>query len=265
MSLTDLRRLKKAWETEYPDQAHGGGTALQGFAFQFFQVLLDSVSAWLAADTERRNDPRVYGEYLSDIAELKDSGVLLVTQVKFTQSSGMVSTALADLYRIYQVAEKKIPSLLPRLELRILSARPDIKNVQASIDRWRPKDAAVDEAQLVAFRAKVKTEIKANPHDELLAVLANKLQAETPLTLVRAWLGKLIEVSQERSGYHGVARDIWNDLISLEKSCVRNSGPAMYVWTAEDQPPATFIKGGVSGSTSRGSSSKAPWKAISRF
>ncbi|MEQ1514637.1 MAG: hypothetical protein ABL934_18430, partial [Lysobacteraceae bacterium] len=245
MSLADLHRLKDAWEIEYPDQARGGETALRGFVFQFGQVLLDSVRAWLEADEDRRNDPLVYGEYLSDIAELKDSGVLLVTQVKFTQSSGMVSSALSDLYRVYLVAAAKTPELLPKLKLRILSARPELKNVAGSIARWQPQGVAVDDVQLAAFRSKVRTEIHADPHDELLALLANKLQAEAPLVQVGSWLGKLLDASREGRGYAGVARDVWNDLISLHVARTAKKRPSIYVWTAEDQPPQEIRKGSV--------------------
>lgn len=245
MSLVDLQRLSSAWSQKYPKQAEGGESALMGFAFQCQAVLLASVRAWLESTLQADDDPMAFCEVLSDLAVRKDDGVLVVSQLKYTQSSGMVISALGDLFRIDQVAVSDTPDLLPKLRFRILSARPHLKSVQGTIDDWAPKGVALNDPALVAFKGRLVAEIQDDPEGELLALLANKLHAQRPLTTSRAWQGDLLAASLiGKSAFEQVALRIWNDLRAM-KEALRHRPADIVAWTAADRAPEDVARGRV--------------------
>lgn len=246
MSIADLSRLKDAWQRQYPSRARGGDVAIAGFTYQFFEVLLATTRAWLATAGNDRANPQVFTELLSDIAEEKSDGVIVVTQVKYTQSSAAVIAGLSDLFRVFQVAHASTPELVSRLDLRILSAHPDLKNVSGTIDRWHPKDSRpASDLQLAEFRARVRVELNADPEGELLALLANEFRAQRPLERVHAWLGSLMAAAGCGEGYQLVSRHIWSDLADLDREHSRQALPSVHVWVAADRPPTKTIAGRV--------------------
>lgn len=133
MSLAKLHRLEDAFKAAYPREERGGEDAIKGFSFQFFEVLLATVRAWKTRDPVDRGNPSVYCETLSDIAEVKSSGVVVVTQVKYTQRSDSVTSALDNLLKVYRVCADRTPDLLAKLELTILSARPHLHDSTAPL------------------------------------------------------------------------------------------------------------------------------------
>lgn len=237
MSLKELHHLKTAWEAAFPRQAAGGEHAIAGFHFQFLQVLLETVRGWLTLPPDRRGTPTVLAEWLSDIVSATGPDLVVVTQVKYTQGSGMVTTALADLWRIYRVASRVTPALLPRLRFRILSARASLKDVDSAIRKWRAEDTAEDDTALNDFRSRLTAELQTDPEDDLLALLANEFRAERPLATVQAWLGRLLEAAGGADSYERAAREIWEDLHELHRLQVARRATGAHVWTSQDRPP----------------------------
>jgi hypothetical protein len=242
VSLADLHRLEEAWSAKFPRQAGGGEAAIAGFHYQFLQVLLETARAWIELPADQRSNPTVLSERLSDIANATGPHVV-VTQVKYTQSSGMVTSALGDLWRIYQVASSEMPDLLERLRFRILSARASLVDVDATIRRWRPQDIGAEDPQLVDFRARVEHALHSDPENDLLALLANELRAQSPLAIVHAWLGRLLEAAREPDGYERAAREIWNTLHELDQARGRQPATGIHVWTTRDRPPGSVRPG----------------------
>jgi predicted RNA-binding protein with RPS1 domain len=243
VSLTELHLLKTAWEAAFPRQATGGERAVAGFHYQFLQVLLETVRGWLTLAPDRRGMPTVLAEWLSDIVNATDPDVIVVTQVKYTQGSGMVATALGDLWRIHQVALRATPDLFPRLRFRILSARASLKDVEGAIRRWPAEDAAENDQALNDFRSRLQVDLQSDPEDDLLALLANEFRAERPLATVQAWLGRLLEAADGADSYERAARDIWEDLYELDRQQVSRRATGVHVWTSQDRPPVGIREG----------------------
>jgi len=245
VSLEGLHRLKVAWEAAYPRQATGGERAIVGFHYQFLQTLFETAKAYLTLPPARRGTPTVSSEWLSDLTNASDSEVFVITQVKYTQSSGMVISALADLWRIHDVASTSTPDLLPRLRFRVLSARSFLKNVSKTIENWSPDGIADDDPSLSAFRSRIQIELHSDPENDLLALLANEFCAENPLAIMQAWLGRLLEAAAESNGYKQVGRQIWNDMHQLERVKVTSRAKGIHVWTTRDRAPDSVREGKV--------------------
>ena len=246
-----LAELKRAWEKDHPRSAAGGRLALSGFHYQFLSVLLESVRRWKRVRDERHRDAGagVFTETLSDMVTAED-GAIIVTQVKRSLTRGdRVKSALRDLWSIHTTAQHKTPDLLPKLHYRIQAARGDLDKIAAAIRDWAPAPSDADEdgdpEQTKAFLGKVRAEIRVDPEEELLTLLANGFRDPDPLGRVRGWLGRLIAAADNgEEGYKSVATEIWNNLQSL-RDTDKQYPPGIYFWESEDCPPDTITEGDV--------------------
>ena len=247
-----LAELKRAWEKDHPRSAAGGRLALSGFHYQFLSVLLESVRRWKRARDEHHRDAGagVFTETLSDMVTAED-GAIIVTQVKRSLTRGdKVKSALRDLWSIHTTAQHKTPDLLPKLQYRIQAARGDLDKIAVAIRDWAPAPSDADEdgdpEQTKAFLDKVRAEIRVDPEEELLTLLANEpFRDRDPLARIRDWLGRLIEAADGGTeGYENVAKEIWSNLQSL-RDTTEQRPPGIYFWDATDRPPDTITEGDV--------------------
>ena len=241
---SDLGHLKKKWSQKYPRRISGGVAAVAGFHYQFLTYLLESVNAWLGLEYEK-DKPQVFTECISDIISSHKQNVVLITQVKITQSSKHIRDALSELWEINKLALEETPDLVKRLQFRILSARKGLKNVRRSIENWRPSDAELGVKELKDFQTRTQADIFSHPEDELLSLLANKLKARRPRETIQRWLGCLLRAG-DKNNFESEAKNIWNELHGLIVAGMDQQKPAaIYIWTYADRPPDSLAKGNV--------------------
>ena len=241
---SDLGHLKKKWSQKYPRRISGGVAAVAGFHYQFLTYLLESVNAWLGLEYEK-DKPQVFTECISDIISSHKQNVVLITQVKITQSSKHIRDALSELWEINKLALEETPDLVKRLQFRILSARKGLKNVRRSIENWRPSHAELGDKELKDFQTRTQADIFSYPEDELLSLLANKLKARRPRETIQRWLGYLLRAG-DKNNFESEAKNIWNELHGLLVAGMDQQKPAaIYIWTYADRPPDLLAKGNV--------------------
>lgn len=212
---------------------------MAGFHYQFAVVLLASVRDWLSRTSYDRDDPGTFTEILSDLVAPGAGDMLVITQIKRTQSSSAIGKALDELLSIALVAATETPELSDRLRYRIVSARSQLQDAQNSVANWQPEGYAADNPAVVQFRARVAAELLPDPQRELLTLLANEFRASSPLGAVSGWLGRMLGAARRDDGFEAVAEEIWNDLQQLERSTERDRLPeGIYVWSAADRAPA---------------------------
>ncbi len=240
-----LARLSHAWETRHPRKASGGAYALSGFSFQFSLALLEVLEGWKGLTGDRRAIPTVFVELLSDVVKTSLDGSIVVTQVKRTQTPAAIRAGLEDLQSVYEVAAAEIPKQLSRiqLELAFRLGKPEAA--------WRVIDAWVEEDP--SNRAVVANAVSVNlypdPENRIYALLVNDLNAAEPAALFFRWLGELMASSGQttpdgrRIGLEASAKEIWTDLVALEKGGELRGGA--YLWSPVDRPPDQVRPGEV--------------------
>lgn len=202
-----LDRLRRAWEQS--PRASGGELALAGFDFQFLLFLLKLVERWVSLPEEERARTSIFTESVSDIVDLTSLETVVVTQVKLTQSSHNVRSALDELWEVYLLAWKETPELAPRLAFQIVSEQPELKDVERSIQGWKPVPPL--EPQATQFRKAVRAEIVPEPRTGLLELLADRLKVPDPQRLIQRWLGMLLDAGDHR-GLRRATEEVWSDL-----------------------------------------------------
>ena len=241
---SDLDILKQNWNERNPRKATGGIAAISGFYCQFVLFLLECVKSYLS-NTVELEDPQIFIESLSDIINTHTENVVLLSEVKRTQSWSSISKALKQLWDIYELSFTLTPALSTRLHFRILSTRRSLKDVQHLIDNWTPDGSEGLSPHLKEFRKRTKVEVCVRPEEELLTLLVNKLKAMRPREIVEHWLGKLLRAG-EQGNFQSIAHDIWEDLIKLRQSGIEQQKPdGIYVWTNTDHPPDVVKQGNI--------------------
>lgn len=198
--LSEVNRLRDAWQEKYSKKAEGGLVALRGFEFQFLLTLLKVISRWKeASETERQNQNtanEIFAEAISDIAEITD--FVIVTQAKQTLSYSSVRQALAGLKEIFDLACELTPDLANRLQFVISGKKFEgQKNPQQIIREWDPKGNKLNEEEkrkLDDFKARVKYEVIPDPKAELTIELENLNRDEDTETTIARWLGYLLQL-----------------------------------------------------------------------
>lgn len=230
--MTDLERLIEHWRERFPERAKGGEAALLGFRFQIIIALRDTVRAFLDG---RVAEPSVFVEQVSDIYQRTENGEIVFTQVK--RIGRTVTSALEELWSIFTLASDKLPTLAPKLRYRVLCSRWTLRDVNGAIDRWQPLEST-DPSQIASFKSQVSWSADPNPFYELLALVANGLDADEPLLTVLSWIGRL---SDPESG----SRQVWSDLHALRNKQQRAGRSRLYVWSSEDGSPPTVQRGQI--------------------
>jgi hypothetical protein len=229
MPNDELDRLAGRWRDRYGERAKGGITSLEGYRFQLLVAIRDSVQAFLH---DKNGAPSVFVERVSDICQRMPSDGLLFTQVKLTGHT--VSSALAELWDIHVLATAAdLPGLQQMCRYRILCSQWTLKDVHGAIDRWRPPYEA-DPDVLIEFKDRVEACTDPSPMDELLDLVANKLNAEKPLTTILSWLGRFTRLPQR-------AEDFWQDLRDLSRDGAARQNTDLYLWSAADRPPPPML------------------------
>lgn len=238
-----LRTLRAAWATS--PQARGGPAALRGFSYQMTTALAGLLRVWLAKTQEERNEPHLSPllvEGLSDWTEINDSAVI-ACQVKRMKASHGIHSALAELWSIDSLARLQTPELAPLMRYRLIFPSGNPESAVEAVERWAP-DGAADSKELMLFKRRVTVHLEPDPESEVLALLANHLQAENPLGHLKRWLGELFRGADTESGFDEALLHIWNDLQTLVRGKAATEGWG-YLWTAGDKPPAELVKGEV--------------------
>ena len=229
---TEIDQLAEFWRERYSERARGGQVSLAGYRFQLIVALRDAVQAFLRGqDTE----PSVFTERISDVCQSTADNEILFTQIKRTGRT--VSNALEELWTIHTLALEKLPQLLPKLRYRILCSRWTLKDISGSIDRWLPALPG-NADQISAFKKRVTWATEPNPLHELLALVANELEADEPLPTVLSWIGFL---SDQENG----SNEIWSKLIELRNKRRRIERSRLYIWTSRECPPETVSHGDI--------------------
>jgi len=241
-TLEALERLRAEWVRREGRRARGGVASLSGFHFQLLSTLRERVLVWCSYPAARRALPSVIDEFLSDAVSVTPDGGVVITQAKRVLRAAGVADALGELWRIDELAREAAPELAPRLEYRVRTAHAAIPDASAAIAAWKPGEAA-DAGALASFLARTRAEVLGDPMEELLATLANELNAPDPLGLVRRWLGLLLERTAEGAAVDA-ARQIWSDLWGLQAAEAVPPAPAIVHWQNEWAPPAELRPGG---------------------
>lgn len=229
---SNLWQLAELWRNHFPERAVGGEAAMLGFRYQSVVALRDMVRAFLDGHV---GEVSVFAEMVSDICERTDNGEVVFTQVK--RIGRTVTSALEELWSIHQLAAVELPELAPRLRYRVLCSQWRLRDVEGAVVRWQPI-ASADASQVELFKTRVTWTTDPNPFDELLALVANELNADEPLPTVLSWIGRL---SDPASG----SQQVWSDLHALRNRQRGSPRSRMYVWTSEDRPPRTVQPGQV--------------------
>jgi hypothetical protein len=249
MSLENFRRtqsqldiLRTAWE-ETP-QSRGGIVALRGFHYQLITVLVQLIRNWSEKAEDERSRPLsgLLLEALSDLTTEDDTGVV-ACQVKLTQSSGAVRSALEEFWLIDQIALRTVPQLHNRLKFRIISRQTTLRDVTGTIEKWSPA-GETDAMLLESFLKKVSATVEPDPEAEFLAILANRFHATDPLEKLTTWLGRLLRGSTSDRGFEEALLNIWSDLQTLHAQDWLRRPPG-YLWTDNDLPPKAVTNGPV--------------------
>jgi HSP20 family molecular chaperone IbpA len=236
--LNELEGLRIAW-AETPE-GRGGILALRGFHYQLSTALTELVRNWLGKSPADRSLPLLV-EALSDWVVEEDKAIV-ACQVKLTESSKAVSSALSEFWSINGLASNCAPQWRERLAYRILSRRGGLKSVERAIERWRPR-GEFEPQELEQFLLKVSAKIEPEPELELLGLLANRLHAANPIHKLNSWLGHLLRGAGSEGGFEQALLFIWSDLFTLEAE--RRQPPPGYLWTDHDRPPDEIISGPV--------------------
>jgi len=240
-----LARLSHAWEAQHPRKASGGAYALAGFGFQFSLALLEVLERWKGLAGDRRAVPTVFVELLSDVVKTSLGGSLVVIQVKRTQSPKAIRAGLEDLQSVYEVAAAEIPEHLSRIELELAFRIGKPEDAWPVIDAWAGEDP---DARAVVADA-VSVNLYPDPENRIYALLVNELDAAEPVALFFRWLGGMMAAAGQtapdgrRVGLEASAKEIWADLIALEKGGELRGGA--YLWSPVDRPPDQVRAGGV--------------------
>lgn len=242
---TLLARLSRAWEAEHPRRAVGGAHALSGFSFQFSLALLETLERWRGLAGDRRANPGVFVELLSDVVQKSVGGSLRVTQVKRTQTPSAIRAGLEDLQSVYDVAAVELPEHLSRLELELAFRTGRPEEAWPVIDAWVEEDpdarAGLVESVLVNQYP--------DPENRIYALLVNGFNAAEPVALLHRWLGGMMSAAGQpnaearRARLQVNAEEIWASLIELEKSTGLHGG--IYLWSPVDRLPDRVRSGGV--------------------
>ena len=190
----------------------------------------------------------MFTERLSDLLTVESGRAVTLTQIKKTATRKTVRSALEELWLIHQLAARKTPRLADKLRYRVLASHGTESEIKAALSDWHP-ERSPDPGDLSLFLQKVSPAIEPDPEDELLALLANKLDCGNPLDLVYRWLGLLQDATAEGGLFEATAKFIWSDLHQLRGSDSESRPPGIYIWETGDQPPPEVSHGGfLSGS-----------------
>lgn len=235
--------LLREWRARQSRRAHGGALALAGFHYQFVVVLRSTVDRWLELPAEKKADPVVFTEVLSDALEISDGGRVVVAQVKRTQTTTQIRHALEELWDIWVLAGEVAPQERDRLTFRIVSAATVVRDVDALLTTWLPSGDYQSESQLDQFRSRVTIHVEPFPETELLALLTNRLRCEDPLAFVRQSVGRLLEAAVDSAAFVSAAREIWRDLFAAQRQGEPTPASPFYLWSHVDQAPSSIESG----------------------
>ena len=115
-------------------------------------VLRSTVERWLELSPDRRADPVVFAEVLSDALEIGDAGRVVVAQVKRTQTTSQVRHALEELWEIWELAGEIAAQERKDLTFRLISAKTVVCDVEALVAAWVPPGTQESDSQLADFR-----------------------------------------------------------------------------------------------------------------
>lgn len=230
--MSDLERLTEHWRKRFPKRAKGGEAALLGFRFQIIIALRETVRAFLEG---RVAEPSVFAEKVSDICQSTQEDEIVFTQVK--RIGRTVTSALEELWSIFALASEKMPTLVPKLRYRVLCSRWTLGDIKGATDRWQPLESA-DPKLIAYFKSQVSWTADPNPFDELLAIVANGLDADKPLLTVLSWIGRL---SDPESG----SRQVWSDLCALRNKQQCTGRSRLHIWSSKDRSPEAVQRGPV--------------------
>jgi len=237
-----LERLREEWLVREARRARGGIASLSGFHFQLLSTLRERVLEWCSRPAVERAVSPVIDEFLSDALAVAPDGRVVLTQAKRVLRPAGVRDALDELWRIDELAREVSPELSGRLAYRVRAAHNLVNDVSATIATWKP-EGPHDDATLAAFLARTRAEVLGDPMEELLATLANQLNAPDPLELVRRWMGLLLERTSEGAAV-AASRQIWSDLWRLQAAEALPPGSGITHWQDEWTSPAEIQPGG---------------------
>jgi len=213
----------------------GGVNAIKGFNFQL-------LSAIKKIALVNNLNTIVTTEEISDITEF-NLNTIIITQAKYCITSGSVTSALNELWDIYNLIIKSYPSLIGFIEFKILGQRKQLNNVEKSIVSWKKRKSSNDnKSDIDSFVKKVSATVESNPYEEIIQLLIVEYSAENPWAIVDGWIGKLY-----KSISNGTVESICTDIrfeLQLFKNKKRSESQKLsfYLWQESDLPPVNIKK-----------------------
>lgn len=225
--LDQLGTLRGAWAGTR--QATGGLNAMAGFDFQLTRAIQAIIAQTITGAG------RTYVEVLSDIVEA-DRGIT-VSQAKRTLTSGMLASALEELWSIHQLANTRTPKLVPHLKYKVLSARRVLVDWAGSMARWSPPGA--DATLLAEFKSRVAIDVSPDPRLEAATLLLDHFRDVDPISRIDIMVGRLMAASSDT-----LDRTVAEFVIGLKglENAASQAELLFGLWSVRDRPPATVFE-----------------------
>jgi archaellum biogenesis ATPase FlaH len=213
--LSQLNELRSAWEECQPKRAKGGLLSLSGFEHQFLLTLLKIVRRWKdASETERQSLNTAHAVLTEAISDITESGICVtITQVKRTLSESLIYKALEELWKIFNLASERTPSLVEHLQFVISGKFEGDRNPKEVIQGWGTQTPSKrDQPQkLQVFKTHVNYEYVSDPKTDLTVELDNLSRDEDTQTTIGRWLGYLLQLGSGLSPERASSL-IWREL-----------------------------------------------------
>lgn len=231
--LQNFNQLADEWSSS--PRGTGGVNAIKGFNFQLLSAIKKIALV---------NDLKtiITTEEISDITAFKSDSII-ITQAKYCITSASVTSALNELWDIYNLIIKSYPDLTDLVEFNILGQWSRLINIEKSIGNWKTRNLNnSNKSDINNFTNKISANVESNPYEEIIQKLITEYSVENPWSLVDSWLGKLYS-SISKGIVNDVCSGIRHDLQVYKAKKRRDSQKLeLYLWKESDLPPEKVIR-----------------------